>query len=155
MIFRVWQFRVSRLAGRIITRVAAFLTLERMPPFVSTSAIVVDGGQILAIIDPRHRKPVLPGGHLKWREKPEEALVREVREETGYTIWTSELFGAFAADECSDEPGVVRLIYEGTIQTGDLRSSPEGEAVWMPVSRFASSDSRDASLAQRWLSQRK
>ena len=74
--FRRWQYRVSRRLGRLITTTAAVLTLGRMPPFVSTSAIVVEGDKLLVVIDPIRQEPVLPGGHLKWREGPEAALVR-------------------------------------------------------------------------------
>lgn len=148
---RVWQYRVSRRLGKLITRFAAVVTLGRMPPFVSTCALVLDGERILVVIDPIRREPVLPGGHLKWSETPEGAVVREVREETGLTIHPSELFGAFAGQEWTGEGGVIRIVYQARVVEGELASSPEGEAMWMPVHDLVTSETRDAPLVRHWL----
>jgi 8-oxo-dGTP diphosphatase len=122
-----------------------------MPPFVSTSALVLDGDQLLVVIDPIRREPVLPGGHLKWREKPEAAVVREVREETGMLVELTRLVGVFAGEEWSGEPGIVRLIYEARACGGVLTSSAEGEARWLPFNDIARSATRDAPVLQAWL----
>lgn len=148
---RIWQYRLSRRAGRIITRVASTLTLERMPPFTSTSAIVTDGENVLVVIDPIRREPILPGGHLKWREKPEMAVVREVREETGYTIEPQALLAVFAGEEWSGEAGVVRVVYEAAVTGGALQESPEGVPQWMPARVLAGTDTRDAPIIRLWL----
>lgn len=149
-----WQYRISRFLGRLAMRVAALLTRERMPPFVSTSAIVREGERILVVVDPIRHEPILPGGHLKWRETPPEAVVREVREETGYDIVPRRLVGVFAGQEWADEPGVVRLVYEADLAGGSLRSSPEGEAKWVVCEWLATSDTRDAEILRGWRDQR-
>jgi 8-oxo-dGTP diphosphatase len=134
-----------------VTRAAAVLTLGRMPPFVSTSALIVDGDRVLVVIDPIRREPVLPGGHLSWRETPQHAVCREVREETGFEIEPGNLVGVFSGQEFAGEPGVVRVIYQGRIVGGNLCSSPEGEAKWMPLNELAVSDTRDAPVVRAWL----
>lgn len=148
--FRRWQYRVSRRCGRLITTTAAVLTLGRMPPFVSTSAIVVEGDKVLVVIDPIRQEPVLPGGHLKWREAPETAVVREVYEETGFHITTAALFGVFSGEVWAGEPGVLRVVYTARITGGALRSSPEGEACWCAITDLVSSSTRDRRLISRW-----
>lgn len=145
------RYRVSRHLGRIVTRTAALLTLGRMPPFVSTSAVVVVKERVLVVIDPILSSPTLPGGHLKWAENPEAAISREVYEETGYTVSPGRLVGVFAGPEWSCEPGVVRLVYEAGITAGSLASSGEGRAAWMRLQEFVRSDSRDAPIVQSWL----
>jgi 8-oxo-dGTP diphosphatase len=130
---------------------AAALTLGRMPPFVSTSAIVVEDDHILVVVDPIRREPVLPGGHLKWREAPEAAVVREVREETGLRVEVRGLVGVFSGLEWADEPGVVRIVYHAGVAGGTLTSSAEGEARWMPVEALVASDTRDAPIVGCWL----
>lgn len=145
---RIWQYRVSRAVGRIVTRVAAGLTLGRMPPFVSASAIVRQDGQILVVLDPIRKEPVLPGGHLRWWEHPKEALVREVREETGYDVEPGRVLGVFSGIELAGELGVVRVVYEGALRGGVLSSSAEGEACWMSDKDFESSSTRDAALVR-------
>jgi ADP-ribose pyrophosphatase YjhB (NUDIX family) len=144
----VWQYRVSRLLGRTITRVAAFLTLGRMPPFVSTAALILDGNRILVVVDPIRKEPVLPGGHLKWAERPHDALVREVAEETGYDIEPQDIVDVAAGQARAGERGVVRLIYRARITGGTLTSSSEGEATWLSLEEFAASDTRDAPIAR-------
>jgi ADP-ribose pyrophosphatase YjhB (NUDIX family) len=145
---RFVRYRVSRRLGRILTRTAALLTLGRMPPFVSSSAIVVVRNRILVIIDPILDEPTLPGGHLKWAEKTEAAVIREVHEETGYTVVPIRLVGVFAGQEWTREPGVVRLVYEADITGGSLVSSSEGRAVWTRLEELVRSDSRDAQIVQ-------
>ena len=153
--WRVWQYRYSRFLGRAVTTTAAVLTLGRMPPFVSTSAIVTDDAErILVVIDPIRDEPVLPGGHLKWRESPEAAVIREVREETGFGIARMRLFGVFASEEWAGEPGVVRIVYCANVVGGSLTSSAEGEARWMPISDLARSATRDVPLILLWLESR-
>lgn len=150
----IWQFRISRALGRLVTWTAAVLTLGRMPPFVSTSALVLDGERLLAVLDPIRGEPVLPGGHLKWRESPEAAVVREVREETGYEVRPRMLLGVFSGEEWSGEPGIVRIVYQADVVAGSLRSSHEGEARWVPLQQIAFSATRDAPLVQLWLNRR-
>src|SRR5579862_7404432 len=104
-----------------------------MPPFISTSAIILDSDRLLVVHDPIRGEPILPGGHLRWRETPLAALAREVFEETGYQVQTGSLVGVFAGEAWSGEPGIVRVVYEAEIVGGDLRSSAEGEALWMPL----------------------
>lgn len=144
----IWQYRISRLLGRAITRVAAWLTLGRMPPFVSTAAVIVEESRILVVLDPIRREPVLPGGHLKWAERPIEALVREVREETGYEIEPQGIVEAAAGEAQAGEAGVVRLIYRARITAGKLKSSSEGEATWMSVDELSASETRDAPVVR-------
>lgn len=121
-----------------------------MPPFVSTSALVLEDARILVVIDPIRREPILPGGHLRWREMPEHALVREVREETGLIIMPGELVDVVAREELTGEPGVVRVIYAASVTGGTLASSGEGEARWMPIDEAAAASKRDGEIIRGW-----
>jgi 8-oxo-dGTP diphosphatase len=121
-----------------------------MPPFVSTSVIVSDGSRLLVVLDPILGTPILPGGHLAWKETPEDAARREVREETGIDVEIDDLVAVLGGEEWAGEGGVVRVIYSGRAVGGVLRSSSEGEASWLPVSEFESSRSRDVPIIERW-----
>lgn len=151
--WRTEQYRWARLLGRSTVRAAAALTLGRMPSFVSASAIVVRDGKLLVVIDPVRNEPVLPGGHLKWDEDPQDAVVREVREETGMTIQPTGIVGVFSGKRWAGERGIVRVIYRAEASAGDLRSSPEGEARWAPLVEVAASRIRDAAIVRIHLAQ--
>ncbi|MGI8968458.1 MAG: NUDIX hydrolase [Chloroflexota bacterium] len=146
-----WQYLLARRLGRGVTRIAAALTLERMPPFVSASAIVVDGEHVLVVRDPIRDELILPGGHLNWRESPEMAAVREVREETGLEIELSGLLGVVSGEKGAGEAGIVRVLYSATATGGTLTSSGEGEASWADIQSVAATDSRDAPIVRLWL----
>jgi 8-oxo-dGTP diphosphatase len=149
-----WKYVLLRGLGRFATRTAALLTLGEMPPFVSTSAIVVTGEQILVVDDPIRQEPTLPGGHLKWKESPVAAVVREVREETGLRVQVGSLVGVFAGVEWAGEPGVVRVVYEANVVGGALRPSHEGEARWVALQTLLNGHSRDVPLIRGWLQRR-
>ena len=47
------------------------------------SAVILDGGRILAMRDERSPYYYLPGGRVKMGERAEDAVLREIREELG------------------------------------------------------------------------
>ena len=74
-----WSFGAMHLA--------CYLT-DRTPPrryVTSARAVVTDGYRVLVVQDPTD-KHIVPGGRLQPNEAPEDALKREVLEETGWTL---------------------------------------------------------------------
>ena len=66
---------------------ACYLT-DSVPPHqyvVSARAVVIDGDRVLVVQDP-NSKHILPGGKLEPDETVEDALRREVLEETGWSL---------------------------------------------------------------------
>lgn len=103
------------------------------------------------VIDPILSEPTLPGGHLRWRETPEAATIREVEEETGLRVRPESVLAVLAGDEWAGEAGIVRVIYRAVRTGGAMRSSTEGEATWIQADELASSSSRDAGIVRLWL----
>lgn len=89
----------------------------------------------------------LPGGGIEWGEQPDEALVREVFEETGYHIAPGEILGIGLLDVppeqrlSGDTPlRLVRFLHRATIIGGELTHEIGGStlrAAWFPVGELA------------------
>jgi 8-oxo-dGTP diphosphatase len=150
----VWKYRFLRQLGRLTVRVAALATLGKMPPMVSACAVIERDGTFLMIRDTAQGRLVLPGGHLHWRERLDEGIKREVREETGYEVDLGELVGAFTSHEHVADRGIVRIAYAGTITGGTARSSAEGGIEWPDMAQLDAEESRERIIIRDWLRSR-
>jgi ADP-ribose pyrophosphatase YjhB (NUDIX family) len=147
----VWRYRAARRLGKSVQRLAALLTLERMPPFVSAAAIVERDGSILMIRDTAQRQLVLPGGHLRWRESVAEGVRREVREETGYDVEPESVISVQSGTPSSTDTGIVRIVMSARIVGGRERSSAEGDVEWVQRDQCERGTWRDAAVVREFL----
>jgi 8-oxo-dGTP pyrophosphatase MutT (NUDIX family) len=107
------------------------------PTDLTVSAVVERDGQYLMVEEVVSGAVVLnqPGGHIEAGESPEEAVIREVLEETGCDVACDELIGVYLWIHPQTRQQFLRLAYVATLLGKD--------------------DSRqldDGIIARRWLS---
>ena len=74
---------------------------------------------------------IFPGGHVEPGESFEASVIREVQEETGITVIHPKLCGVKQFWTDAGERYVI-LLYKADEYEGTVRSSEEGEAMWVP-----------------------
>ena len=96
-------------------------------PKLTVDGVILENGEILLIKragEPFKGKWALPGGFVEYNEKVEDAVIREIREETGVNAEIKELVGVYS-DPKRDPRGhtisIVFLLYiiSGEIKYGD------------------------------------
>ncbi|HEY0952619.1 NUDIX hydrolase [Nocardioides sp.] len=115
-------------------------------------AIVVDDRRrVLLAHWPEQSRWTLPGGGVELHETPEDAVVREVAEETGYAVELVRLLGVLIqvvppATRLIDTERVLRqvgVVYEVRVVGGELTHEADGstdEARWFPVDEVRTLD---------------
>lgn len=111
-------------------------------PAPTVQAWVEDDGRYLALRrnqEPLHGAWNMPGGFVEAGESGEEAIRREVREETGLSIEVIGVIGVFSSTYGSGE-GALPLFdvaYHCRRRGGELDISPESsEAAWFALADF-------------------
>ena len=103
------------------------------------SVVVYEGG-IVTILPPKlppETPAALPAGLIEYGESPEEAAVRETREETGLETEIVQCLGWLFHRNLLGWPGpLLQFMYETRVTGGHLRGSAEGEAAVFPLEAF-------------------
>lgn len=124
-------------------------------PLVGVGAVIVHDSRVLLV--KRGQAPLqgewsIPGGRLELGETVREAVCREVLEETGLTVETSQLLGTFDRI-VRDDDGRIRYHYILIdflchVVSGDLRPASDAEdARWFGGEEISRLALRDDTLA--------
>jgi 8-oxo-dGTP diphosphatase len=115
---------------------------------VAAYAVVTDGDDRVLLAhwhEGRRAAWTLPGGGLEDGEDPQDAVRREVREETGYRVAVDKLLGihsrviptgARLSQEADGPLHALRIVYRAHIVGGRLRNEVGGStdrAEWFPI----------------------
>lgn len=108
-------------------------------PVQSVTGIVIKDGKVLLA---RHTygvgkgKLIVPGGYVEKGETPQEALIREYKEETGITVEPENLIGV--RFNMRDWYVAFKAKYiSGTAQSDHYENN---EVVWLPIEQALNSD---------------
>ncbi len=98
----------------------------------SVAGIVRAPGERILLVQQRDDEVwSTPGGSIELDETPADAVVREVREETGLLVMPQRLFGVYGGPDFvvrypnGDETQYISTMFECAVESGDLR--PDGE----------------------------
>jgi 8-oxo-dGTP diphosphatase len=101
-------------------------------PVVTVDGLVVVDGKLVAIRrrnDPFRGMPALPGGFVELGETTLEAVVREVREETGLETRVTRLVGVFSDPNRDPRGHTVGIAYSLEAIGGRLGAGSDAEAI--------------------------
>ncbi len=101
-------------------------------PLLAVDGLVIHQGKLVAIkrrFYPYQGLCCLPGGIVEYGESAEEAVVREVKEETGLDTKVVTLQGAYSRPDRDPRGHVVSLVFELEVVGGELRSGSDAAEV--------------------------
>lgn len=144
----------TRLIGRQELSVCA--SCDRIffrNPKVVAAAVIEDAGRVLLVrrdIEPGRGLWGLPGGFVDWDEHPEQAMVRECREEVGVDVEAVELLTVVHIRQ--EEEGIVGLFYRARLVAGEPVAADEVQQVgWFGPERLPPlAFTTHHSILQRW-----
>ena len=67
---------------------------------------------------------------MRYRETVEQCVLREAREETGYTVAITGLVGIYSAPKRDPRFRAIAIAYKGSIVSGSEHGSGEGMPCW-------------------------
>ncbi|MDD1743015.1 MAG: NUDIX hydrolase [Methanomassiliicoccales archaeon] len=107
-------------------------------PVLTVDGILMERGTLLLVRrgrEPEKGKLALPGGIVEYGETTEEAVVRELREETGISTKPVRLLGVYS-DPARDPRGhFITVAYVLSRESGELKAGDDAaDVVFLPIS---------------------
>jgi 8-oxo-dGTP diphosphatase len=122
--------KIKGIIAGLVFRIIALLTLGQISPILSACVITERDGRILLIDRADGMGYTIPGGIVRYKETVEQCVLREVLEETGYTVTLDGIVGVYSGLGRDPRFRAASIAYRGSIVSGTLQGSSEGKACW-------------------------
>lgn len=103
---------------------------------VSIDAVIIRDGQVLLIqrgVEPNKGFWGTPGGYVEWNESSEDAVRREVREETGLKVTNTRLVGVYSSPDRHPKQ-VINILYITGVEDDEPTAGDDAQAIrWFPL----------------------
>jgi len=119
--------------------------VQYLNPAPAVAVIIEEKGKVLLVkrkFDPWKGLWQCPAGFIEWDETPEEAAIRETKEEAGVKV---KLTGIFDVRLITEDPreNIVIIFFKGKIIQGEPKPGDDAqEVVWFPLSNLPKFGSR-------------
>src|SRR5213080_4844182 len=122
--------KIKGIIAGLVFRIIALLTLGQISPILSACVITERDGRILLIDRSDGMGYTIPGGIIRYKETVEQCILREVREETGYTVAIHGIVGVYSSLHRDPRFRAASIAYKGSIVSGSVQDSSEGKPCW-------------------------
>ena len=100
---------------------------------ITADAVIIENGKILLI--KRKGEPfkggwALPGGHVEYGERVEDAMVREAKEETGLDVEPDKIVGVYSDPERDPRGHYITIAYLVRIKRGKTKAGDDAAETW-------------------------
>ncbi len=106
--------------------------MDYKTPKLTTDGAIIKDGKILLIRrknEPFKGKWALPGGFVEYGEKVEDAVIREVKEETGLLTKIKGIFGIYSDPDRDPRGHTVTIVFLLDIIAGKLNAEDDADSV--------------------------
>jgi 8-oxo-dGTP diphosphatase len=122
--------KIKGILAGLIYQLIVILTLGQISPLLGAGIIIEQDGKFLLIDRSDGLGYTVPGGVVRHKETVEQCVLREAREETGYTVQITGLVGVYSSPKRDPRFRAVAIAYKGSIVEGFEHGSGEGQPCW-------------------------
>lgn len=108
------------------------IKMIRKKPSITVDAVILQENKIVLIKrknDPFKGYYALPGGFVDYGEKTEDAVIREVLEETGLKTKIEKLVGVYSDPNRDPRGHTITIVYKLKIAGGELKSGDDAKEI--------------------------
>jgi len=108
------------------------IRMIRKRPSITVDAVILKENKIVLI--KRRNAPfkeyyALPGGFVDYGERTEDAVIREVKEETGLKTKIEKLLGVYSAPDRDPRGHTITIVYKLNITGGKLSAGDDAKEI--------------------------